>query len=674
MLWADQRDTKREEDKAYSLFGIFDVCMLLIYGEGKRRAFRRLQKEIGGIRDTESSAIPPALSTEQPRNANPIQICEDDGVTEEAQQRKELLNLLFFDHIDERLLSLKAAHAKTCKWFLEKDIYQAWISADNLQDHYSFLWIKGKPGAGKSTLMKFLVSKAKTSAHSNQNSLVASFFFNARDKLDSNAQRILQNKGWQQEILKHTLSRAVEQLGCRTLQLYIDALDECEDKDVTDMISFFEDLGELAIESNIQLHTCFSSRYYPTVVIRHEKAADLKAQILEKSAGVLLWVALVIPMLNNASAKGRIEELQRCLKDIPPELDNLFEMILMRDQEDLPDLKLCVQWILFAKRPLKQEEYFFALRPPKSPNAVTIPSSEEVSDEDMRRFVDSSSKGLAQVTKTKSKPNTYTVQFIHESVRDFFLLEKGYLRLWPSLSDRFMAHSHEGLRDRCMAEIYGSFGSSALGVLETRDRCTSPRSLNLGSVNQNLPVAKSEGTSFIRQSVSAELPFLGYAVDNVLYHADAAESDANCREIFLREFPLKYWILLNNIYEQHYKFACPYFQRNSQDPRLRRACRSYGFQNHVSTGYIQVLGNVPTHYLHEIDRLVPQHLGNFISAPSIATTTADTKQALLDLVFNIHNQIVQTFRTNHLREDADTRYERHEPQAEHFDSVDPGDA
>ena len=46
MSWAKYRNTTFEEDKAYSLLGIFDVSMPLIYGEGKDRAFRRLQEEI----------------------------------------------------------------------------------------------------------------------------------------------------------------------------------------------------------------------------------------------------------------------------------------------------------------------------------------------------------------------------------------------------------------------------------------------------------------------------------------------------------------------------------------------------------------------------------------------------------------------------------------------------
>jgi hypothetical protein len=46
LLWAENRQTTREEDKAYSLLGIFDVYMPLIYGEGRHNAFNRLIEEI----------------------------------------------------------------------------------------------------------------------------------------------------------------------------------------------------------------------------------------------------------------------------------------------------------------------------------------------------------------------------------------------------------------------------------------------------------------------------------------------------------------------------------------------------------------------------------------------------------------------------------------------------
>jgi hypothetical protein len=49
MSWRVQRETKRQEDEAYSLLSIFDIHMPLIYGEGKEEAFIRLQEQINKL-------------------------------------------------------------------------------------------------------------------------------------------------------------------------------------------------------------------------------------------------------------------------------------------------------------------------------------------------------------------------------------------------------------------------------------------------------------------------------------------------------------------------------------------------------------------------------------------------------------------------------------------------
>jgi hypothetical protein len=46
MSWAGRRKTTCEEDQAYSLLGIFDISIPVIYGEGREKALRRLREEI----------------------------------------------------------------------------------------------------------------------------------------------------------------------------------------------------------------------------------------------------------------------------------------------------------------------------------------------------------------------------------------------------------------------------------------------------------------------------------------------------------------------------------------------------------------------------------------------------------------------------------------------------
>ncbi|KUI58347.1 hypothetical protein VP1G_05687 [Cytospora mali] len=417
----------------------------------------------------------------------------------QPEAREDLKSLLYFDEIDARLLSLKPAYRTTCRWILKKDKYIEWLTAGKLNDHHGFLWIKGKPEAGKSILMKYLTDDAGRTATANKEILVISCFFNARgeelerstlglsrsllwqllenveetqtvlDLLSKSAQRFVHRKGWQIELLKKTLASAVEYFKRdRELRLFVDALDECSDTEVADMVSFFEELGERAVEHNTNLRICFSSRYYPTITVKKgkeirldeeeehsldivryinsqlklgtfgksKKADELRSNILEKSAGIFLWVALVIPMLNKDCSGGNVDGFKRRLNEIPPGLHELFEMIVARDEEDLDKLRLCIQWILFAIRPLKTKEYFFTLR--ESNETTTMSSWEHehkqsITQEDLHQFVISSSKGFAKPTKTRSKTKEPTVQFIHESVRDYFLSKTSYglKKLWP---------------------------------------------------------------------------------------------------------------------------------------------------------------------------------------------------------------------------------------------------
>jgi hypothetical protein len=69
-LWAERRQTKREEDAAYSLLGIFDIHLPLIYGEGQKKAFIRLRKEMKESKDYSPTIIPVSASWNVPFGRN----------------------------------------------------------------------------------------------------------------------------------------------------------------------------------------------------------------------------------------------------------------------------------------------------------------------------------------------------------------------------------------------------------------------------------------------------------------------------------------------------------------------------------------------------------------------------------------------------------------------------
>jgi nucleoside phosphorylase len=112
---------------------------------------------------------------------------EDDGIPSRRsiggtvkfteEQRRKLLESLEFDQFNARQKTIKLAHKKTRRWLLGREEYLDWLDVTKLEDHHGFLWIKGKPGTGKSTIMNFAHIEAKRKM---KGKIVISFFFNAR--------------------------------------------------------------------------------------------------------------------------------------------------------------------------------------------------------------------------------------------------------------------------------------------------------------------------------------------------------------------------------------------------------------------------------------------------------------------------------------------------------------
>ncbi|KAK7413481.1 hypothetical protein QQX98_007629 [Neonectria punicea] len=389
--------------------------------EGDHRAICRFRSLEDNQYRKLASELTCLVTRLQSKNVKSIEIVTDrDSVTDQSveivprtkivlstEQRKELFGLLYFDQIDARFMSLRKAQAKTCKWLLRTPQYRDWLNArpSPQANPSGFFWIKGKPGTGKSVMVKFLFSEAKRTINST-NTILISFFFNARgselekstlglyrslllqllnaipetksvvDDLGTLGFQVVKRSGWHREIFKETFALALDQLQARRLCCYIDALDECPEDDVRDMVSFFEDL--CSRESSSQFRICLSSRHYPEIGIRNalqmvlEKEQDhtedirlyinsqlkigeslqadgIKAEILDKSSGIFLWVVLVIPLLNKEHDRGRIKALKRRLNEIPAGLHDLFIDILTRDCKNTNELYASFNWSCLRK-------------------------------------------------------------------------------------------------------------------------------------------------------------------------------------------------------------------------------------------------------------------------------------------------------------------------------------
>ncbi|KAK6337064.1 hypothetical protein TWF718_009850 [Orbilia javanica] len=518
----------------------------------------------------------------------PTKIKEDPDLTKDSSdnRRKELLGSLRYEQIDSRKLGIKSAHAKTCSWFLNHPDYQAWLDPTRLEEHHGFLWINGKPGAGKSTIMKFIYTKTKNAKKKACETLVASFFFHARgDQLEKSISGMYRSlllqllEGYPDlqvvlddtdliprsqtecpclNVLKDLFFSAVSLLGQRSLICFVDALDECDEQQVRSMIQDIEGLAERSVETGISLRICFSSRHYPHIEIQqgikltlesqpgHSKdlesyvgsclrikdtalATELRLQILEKATGVFLWVVLVVGILNKENARGRLA-LKKRLAELPSGLSELFKDILQRDCENMEQLLICVIWILYAKEPLRPEEYYHAvwsglfLKDLADDEIPTIAGSD--TPDVINNCVISYSKGLAEITKAKQP----TVQFIHESVRDFLIKDGGLHHLWPNLGFELEGPCHERLKQCCSAYMnHPEVQKGTVAVLRT-----------LRVVEQvAIPI------------LSDKYPFLEYATQNILIHANAAATVIP-QDRFVSTFAFPEWVIIYNIFE---KFA-----------------------------------------------------------------------------------------------------------------------
>ncbi|THC97164.1 hypothetical protein EYZ11_003379 [Aspergillus tanneri] len=74
-------------------------------------------------------------------------------------------------------------------------------------------------------------------------------------------------------VLKDLFCDAVFLLDQRLFTCFVDALDECDEQQVVDMVQYFEELAERSTARGILLRICFSSRHYPYIVIR--RGSDL---------------------------------------------------------------------------------------------------------------------------------------------------------------------------------------------------------------------------------------------------------------------------------------------------------------------------------------------------------------------------------------------------------------
>jgi ankyrin repeat protein len=417
----------------------------------------------------------------------------------EEEKRQDFMRSLGFDVMDSRLATIGFAYRETCSWLYTRAEYLRWQDPGSRAEHHGFLWIRGKPGAGKSTLMKHALRH--TQSLDQRDTTILSFFFNARgcelEKTTEGMYRsllhqvytafpdrlpgVLPNHStdpskhtWQLPILRTMLRDALLNFGNTAgFICYIDALDECAEDDIRLAVEYFEELGEAAISRDVKISICFASRHYPNITMQcyqtlnldkqkehHEDIqnfvkgklrstgitllthAELTEVISGRSSGVFLWAALVVQLLNKRMDGGADRaQLIADLKAVPAGIEDLLKSILTEGSEFLLPTLL---WILFGFEPLSASALYPAIKIGAGHLTTEDLEQTETTQEQMQLFILKSSKGLVEF----SKGGRATAQFIHESVREH-LLNGGLSVLDDSLAENLEAKSHLRLAVWC---------------------------------------------------------------------------------------------------------------------------------------------------------------------------------------------------------------------------------
>ncbi|KAJ5159295.1 uncharacterized protein N7500_008946 [Penicillium coprophilum] len=229
----------------------------------------------------------------------------DQQGTSKQDRDNEILESLAFPQMLDRRDNIEPCHTNTCKWILDLEEYQCWKN----QSH-GLLWIKGKPGAGKSTLMVFLHDKLQIS-QDDRPGIRLDFFFTARgtemqrtplgmlrsllnqifnrdptvrpqirEIYDRRCQQFGYGKRqwqWSQMMLEDLLASAILTSASRQhVVVFVDALDEAGATSAQQLAGYFHRLVGRAEKRKLCIQVCISCRHYP--IMESGQAIEIKVE------------------------------------------------------------------------------------------------------------------------------------------------------------------------------------------------------------------------------------------------------------------------------------------------------------------------------------------------------------------------------------------------------------
>ncbi|KAF7515240.1 hypothetical protein G7054_g14678 [Neopestalotiopsis clavispora] len=442
------------------------------------------------------------------KRLNRIRAAADDAVrdADRISQEQRCLQSLRFEEIQRRYKTVESAHKDTFDWVFRDSVplddgnnlcigFREW-----LQSRDGYFWFEGKPGSGKSTLMKYICKNKKTlellqtwADKANKRLITAKhFFWHSGTPLQKSQEGLLRSllfeilracpdlihqigqrqysdsqdlESWSRE----ELFGIFERLATCDLEVrfcfFVDGLDEYNGNK--------EDLVEL-LQSLLRipdLKICLSSRPIPRfrdafgmdstatlrlqdltrndirtyvkdrflgnetfrkIATRDSRYTELIESVVDLANGVFLWVHLVVnSLLEGASNRDHLSDLQFRLKELPPTLeaffqhmiDNIDEVYKRRAVEAFRIALTCPEPSLLSTYTVLDQ-----LREAHSQVVDGVPEimtarqlAKAAGDTENRLYA--RCQGLLNVSRTHSSKGPEIggdrVDFLHRSVRDF---------------------------------------------------------------------------------------------------------------------------------------------------------------------------------------------------------------------------------------------------------------
>lgn len=385
----------------------------------------------------------------------------------------------------------------TCEWIFVHPIFLRWF------DGTGILWIKGKPGSGKSTLMKSILDHLQNVSNHLNSLLVSLFVYGQGSELQKSplglfrsllhqiykespessneiVEKFLRNRqtmgepplqwNWHDAELREYLRATLQQLcQTRSVIILVDALDELGTASALDIIYYFRGLSAMP-----KLRICFACRHCPILSFEEGLALSVEEQnkqdikkvvqqklenfsldittvfqkhIVERARGVFQWANIVSDKAATLLMQRRTPKyIQQSIEALPEDLNRLYADILKEKDDELGHTIRLLQWVCFSTRPLGVSELYYAMVVDSNSMSNSLTELQDDfpfdgSDAGMEAMVQQLSRGLAEISYG-------TVHLVHQSVYDY-LLSEGFQDLDAGLAENPEGIGHLRLLKQC---------------------------------------------------------------------------------------------------------------------------------------------------------------------------------------------------------------------------------